>query len=105
MPEDSGYYPGGGGDEPMQNQGSNMQQDEKPADNEAEGETALLPKSMFGGKEVNPGDEFVFKVVRLYSDEVEISYAKDEKGEGDMEGKPAMQESMNGMSKMASMGE
>jgi hypothetical protein len=45
------------------------------------GETALLPKSILAGKEFNPGDELVLKVVRLYDDEVEVAYAtgKDEK--------------------------
>lgn len=105
MPKDS-YYPGadGGGDEPMQSKGAN-QQDTPPANDKAEGETALLPKSMFAGKEINPGDEFVFKVVRLYEDEVEIEYAPEKPHDEEMEGKPAMQESMGGMDKMASMGE
>lgn len=36
------------------------------------GATALLPKSILGGKDFNPGDEVVLKVVRLYDDEVEV---------------------------------
>jgi len=45
-------------------------------DESAEGETALLSKSMFGGKEPKPGEEYYFKVVRLHGDEVEVEYSK-----------------------------
>jgi hypothetical protein len=40
---------------------------------EAEGNTALLPKSIFGG-DVAAGQECTFKVVHVYEDEVEVSY-------------------------------
>ena len=38
-------------------------------------ESALLPKSLFGGKEPKPGEEFVFKVVQVHGEEVEVEYA------------------------------
>lgn len=39
------------------------------------GESALIPKSLLMGKDFNPGDEVVFKIVHIYEDEVEIQYA------------------------------
>ena len=41
-------------------------------------ETALLPKSLLSGGEVQSGDEIVLKVVRVYGDEVEVEYSKSE---------------------------
>lgn len=100
MAED--YYPGGdgGGDEPMQSKGANMQ-DEKPAENEAESQSCLVPKAMFG-KEVSPGDTCTFRVVRCYEDECELQYVGEEKSESDMMDKPEMGESMKSMESMAS---
>lgn len=46
-----------------------------------QGETALLPKSILGGKEFNPGDEVVLKIVGLHDDQVEVEYAAEEKPE------------------------
>lgn len=56
------------------------QDSEKP-----EGETALLSKSMFGGKDVEPGGECTFKVVAVHDDEVEVEYVPhdDEGAEGE----------------------
>lgn len=56
-------------------------------DDQAEGETALLPKSMFGGEPPKPGDKCTFTVKHVYSDEIEVEYGKEEGGED--EGKPA----------------
>lgn len=39
------------------------------------GETALLPKSILAGKDFQPGEEVVLKVVHIYDDEVEVEYA------------------------------
>lgn len=41
-------------------------------------ETALLPKSLLGGNEVQSGDEIILKVVRVYGDEVEVEYYEKE---------------------------
>lgn len=38
-------------------------------------ETALLPKTILGGKTFNVGDEVVLKVTAIYDDEVEVAYA------------------------------
>lgn len=43
--------------------------------------TALLPKSILGGKEFKPGEEVVLKIVHIYEDEVEVEYATGEEGE------------------------
>lgn len=65
------------------------------------GDTSFLaPKSSFGGHEINPGDEFVFKVVKVYEDEVELEYAPEKPHDESMEDKPAMNESMGEMDKM-----
>jgi hypothetical protein len=52
-----------------------------PQPEEAEGATALLPKSILAGKKFQPGDEIVLKVVRLYDDEVEVEYASAPEGD------------------------
>jgi len=52
-------------------------------DNQHEGQTALLDKSVFP-KEPNPGDICNFRVVKVYEDEVEVEYvpeAEEEKSE------------------------
>lgn len=43
-----------------------------------EQETALLPKSIFGQKDVQVGGECTFRVVHVYDDEVEVEYVKSE---------------------------
>lgn len=39
-------------------------------------ETSLLPKSMFQGKDLAPGDICKIRVVKSYGDEVEVMYEK-----------------------------
>lgn len=65
------------------------------------GETALIPKSLLMGKEVNPGDEVILKVVHIYEDEVEVQYPT---GEAE-EKKSPMMESEEMMDGMATEGE
>jgi hypothetical protein len=38
--------------------------------------TALLPKSITMGKDVEVGDSIVVKVTRIYDDELEVEYAR-----------------------------
>lgn len=57
----------------------------EPAEGES-GETALLPKSILGGKEFKPGEEVVLKVVNVHDDQVEVAYAT---GESKEESPPA----------------
>lgn len=47
------------------------------------GETAVLPISILAGKEFNPGDSVILKVVRIGDGEVEVAYDY-EAGEGEM---------------------
>lgn len=61
-------------------------QTDKGKSEESEGdagpETALLPKSLFQGKELEPGSTCKIKIESIMGDEVEVSYVKhDEKGD------------------------
>lgn len=60
-------------------------QTEKKASEESEGdagpETALLPKSLFQGKELEPGSTCKIKIESIMGDEVEVSYVKHEEKE------------------------
>ncbi len=99
------YYPGGGadsgsGDTGTDDGGSSDASDNAP-DDKAEGESCLVPKTIFSGKEINPGDECMFKVVKDYGDEIEVAYVGDDKSESS-ESSPAMGEAMSGMDSMAS---
>lgn len=75
------YYPqlgGGGGPPPGPAPGGPApggQPAETPEKEAEGGETALLPKSILAGKEFQPGEEVVLKVVHIYDDEVEVEYA------------------------------
>jgi hypothetical protein len=64
-----------------------MNEDTETPQGDGEGreqETALLPKSIFGQKDVTPGSECKFRVVHVYNDEVEVEYvAHDEKKKTD----------------------
>lgn len=44
-----------------------------------EGVTALLPKSICPGMDVQPGQTITLKVVKTYDDEIEVEYEKDDK--------------------------
>lgn len=82
----------GGSDGPGPAQDPDMKSDEmddkgetkdEKTEEEGAGESAMLPKSILAGKDFNPGDELVLKVVAIHGDEVEVEYAKeggDEKG-------------------------
>jgi len=61
-----------------------------------EGETALLPKSILGGKKFNVGEEVVLKIVHEYGDEVEVAYAP-EKPTEDNESMEGAMKSMDAM--------
>jgi hypothetical protein len=58
---------GGGATEPTEDQNP----DEQP-----EGETALLPKSLLGGGDCQPGERINLEVVHVYEDEVEVKPVK-----------------------------
>jgi len=59
---------------------------DKPKDDQEDGETALIPKALFGGADPKPGEEYVFQVVRSYEgDEIEIKYSPKKDGESKSE--------------------
>lgn len=45
------------------------------------GETALVPKSILAGKDLQPGDTVTFKVVHLYDDEIALRPVSESKEE------------------------
>ena len=90
MPDSTDYYPGDS------EEGSPPP---KPEEQETDSNTALIPKTLLAGKDFNPGDEVVFKIVAMHGEEVEIQYATEDKPEK----KPtAMDEAMDSMGEMAS---
>lgn len=75
MPEN--YYP-----EPDDQQDAlNTPDDEETQ--ETGDKTALLPKSVLGGKQFDIGDEVVLKIVKTYEDEVLVEYAPEKPGKSD----------------------
>lgn len=55
------------------------------------GATALIPKTLLGGKEFQVGEEVTMKIVRDHGDEVEIAYATgEEKEPAESAAKPEM---------------
>lgn len=46
-----------------------------------EGETTLVPKSMFGGKDYQPGDKCTFEIMHDHGDEVEVRHVSDQSDE------------------------
>jgi hypothetical protein len=78
---DDKMYPGMSDDEASPSETPDTS--EKETDDKEEGETALLPRSLFGGADPKPGEEYIFEVVRSYDgDEIEIKYAPKNKEEG-----------------------
>jgi hypothetical protein len=65
-------------DKEMMDHYSGMEDDSEAPESKSEkekgGETALLPKSFFEGKELKPGEQYYVEVVREYEDEVEVKY-------------------------------
>ena len=72
---------------------------EKPVEKHAEGEhedgpTALLPKSVLGGKEFKEGEEIVLRIEKVYPDQVEVAYAAEHEDSGAMDDKPKVADPM-----------
>lgn len=72
---------------------------EESTEDESGDETALLPKSFFGGKPIEPGTKCQIEIVHGYDDEVEVKYVS----HGDKEESKPMDEepSMNDKIAMA----
>lgn len=47
---------------------------EESKERESGEETALLPKSLFSGKDIEPGSKCEVEIVHVYDDEVEVKY-------------------------------
>lgn len=65
-------------DEDYYQTGSSNPGTEEEKGEDAGKETALLPRSMFAGKELEPGAECKIKVESIMGDEVEVSYVRHE---------------------------
>ena len=64
---------------------------ERPGDEDDEreqdrGETALLPKSIFGGKELNRGDRYEIEIAAIHDEEVSVELIGEAGGEAGPEG-------------------
>jgi hypothetical protein len=67
---------------------------EESKEQEAGEDTALLPKSLFSGKDIEPGSKCEVEIVHIYEDEVEVKYVKhnkESKGEAPKE-EPSMKD-------------
>lgn len=76
------YYEDG---PPAEQAGNNGYMEQKDPDDN--GKTALIPKSVTGGKDFEPGDEIVLEVVEVMEDELMVRYGK-EKGKGEEKAPP-----------------
>lgn len=81
------YYSNAGRDEETTAEsGEGMEGSERSDESDTGmGETTLIPKSMFGDKDVEPGHTCCFKVVSVHENEVEVAYKADEQKEEDEE--------------------
>jgi len=70
------------------------------SDTEDLGETALVPKSILAGKELQPGDTVTFKVVHLYDDEVELRPASESNEEEEETEDMSASEEIDAMAQM-----
>lgn len=77
MAEDSAA-PDQSGDEEMPE--SPEDEAEAPKDEEGGNHSALVPKAIFAGKELEPGTEITMRIKHLYDDEVELECVRDEYG-------------------------
>lgn len=89
------YYNSGGDAAPSEAQAEPM---EKPESEEGD-QTALIPKTLFAGKDFKVGDEIVLKIVHLYEDEAEVEYASEPSKEE--KPKSTMEEAEGGLDRMA----
>ena len=98
------YYGNSGGDDAAPSEtGEGMAGGKRdPGMGEETNETTLVPKSMFEGKELKPGDEFYFTVVAIHENEVEVKYKHDEKEPGEEKGTDSPEQAFD--SKFSMMG-
>lgn len=97
MPNATDDYYGGGPDMAGEAKPSQTKPDDK---GEMDADSALLPKSLFGGKLPEVGDECRFKVEHIFEDQVEVSYVKDGMDEK-VKGKSTMDTATDAFDQMA----
>ena len=78
--------PGGGQDADMFSDGPQPPAKTAETEEPSEGQTAILPKSILGGKEFKPGEEVMLKIVALHDNDVEVEYAPEKGSEEGQEG-------------------
>jgi hypothetical protein len=84
--------PGHGGGESFYDDAPPAKEKEESGSNEDGQKTYVLPKAVLEGKEFEPGDELVLRIVSMHEDQIEVTYApakEQEKGEGQGEGQMA----------------
>lgn len=101
MAEDTeSMYPSEAPEMPAKN---DKEPDAADKDETTEGETALLPKSLFMGQDLKPGDTVTLKIVHGYQDEIEVCPVSDKEDAKDSE--PEMSKSMSGLDEMTGQDE
>ena len=75
--------------------------DGDPGD-EAKASTGLLPKSLFGGRDLKPGDKCDIEIVSVHEDEYEVKHPEDGESEQPAE-QPAEAPAPDGGGQMSSM--
>ena len=83
------YFSGDEGDVQERPGMGGEDQPAKGAETEEKDDTALLPKSLLGGKDFAVREEVVLKIVADHGEEIEVAYAT-EKGEEHEEGNSMM---------------
>lgn len=80
------YYsdaaPGNPGNEPEPKSKDRTENAERDESNEP---TAVLPKTILGGKEFKPGEEVMLEIVQVNEDSVVVKYASEKGEEGEHE--------------------
>lgn len=101
------YYNDGPAEDEMPPKSTDREESKEEMD-EGDEKTAMLPKSVTGGKDFQVGDEIVLEVVAVHEDELQVKYAtekggKEEKGKKSEESEPSMSRASEGNNSMAYM--
>lgn len=101
MPMD--YYNDSSGESDMPPESTSEK--ESPEENDPGDEkTALIPKSVTGGKDFEVGDEIVLEVVAVHEDELQVKYASEKGGKEEKdEEEPSMSRASEKNNSMAYM--
>lgn len=101
------YYNDGPDESEMPPKSSDQEEPKEEMD-EGDEKTAMLPKSVTGGKDFQVGDEIVLEVVAVHEDDLQVKYAsekggKEEEGEEADESEPSMSRASEKNNSMAYM--